>query len=305
MCSYLSGHQAHSWEQFCGTSAVCLQVWSQHRNNLCKGQSRSSTCHCSSGSCLFLLDLSLAFDTVDQFFLLQRLGIKEAALEWIRSYLTVRTQKVTGGSSRSPPVTLTFGVPQRSILGPILLTLYTCPLGPIWKKHCIIYHLYADDQQIYLSFKLAKTGDKDNCIKRLETCIAEIREWMTANILKLNDDEAEFIIFGTKQQLTKIGEVSIAVSSIQVQLVDQVRNLGYYMDQLLKNGALINRLVSNLHLKLKNIQGICSKLDQESTKTIIQANILSRLDCCYSEHQNTSLTNFNKFKIWPAELYEF
>ena len=174
-------------------------------------------------------------------------------------------------------MTLTFSVLQGSILGSILFTLYTCPLGPICKKHCIIYHLYADDQQIYLSFKPVKTGDKDNCIKRLETCIVEIREWMTANMLKLNDDKTKFIIFGTIQQLAKIGKVFIVIGSIQVQLVHQVRNLGYYMDQLLQNGLYIKRVMCNLHAQLKNIHGICSKLHQESTKTTIQAMILSSL----------------------------
>ena len=130
------------------------------------------------------------------------------------------------------------------------------------------YHLYADDHQIYLSFKPSKAGDKENCIKRLETYITEIREWMMVNMLK--------------QQLAKIGKVSINIGSIQVQLVDHVRNLGYHMDQLLKNGPHINKLVSNLYLQLKNIQRIHSKLDQNSSKTIIQAIIQSRLDYCDS-----------------------
>ena len=236
--------------------------------------------------CLVLLDLSLAFDTVDHFMLLQRLevcfGIKETALEWIRSYLTGRTQKVGVGNARSSPVTLSFGVPQGSVLEPILFTLYTCPLGSICIKHHINYHLYADYQQIYLSFKPSKAGDKENCIKRLETCIAEIREWMMANMLKLTDDKTELIIFGTRQQLAKIGEVSINIGSIQVQLVDHVRNLGYHGDRLLKNGPHINKLVSNLYLQLKNIQQIHSKLDQKSSKTMIQAIIQSRLDYCNS-----------------------
>ena len=125
--------------------------------------------------------------------LLQRLevcfGIKDTALESIRLYLTGRTQKVDVGNVRSSPVTLSSGVPQGSVLGPILFTLYTCPLCSICIKHHINYHLYADDQQIYLSLKPSKAGDKEKCIKRLETCIAEIWEWMLANMLKLNDDK--------------------------------------------------------------------------------------------------------------------
>ena len=89
--------------------------------------------------------------------------------------------------------------------------------------------MYAEDQQIYLSFKPSKVGDKENCI-RLEMCISEIREWMIVNKLKLNDDKMEFIIFGSRQHLSKIGEVSINIGRIQVQLADHVRNLGYHMD---------------------------------------------------------------------------
>ena len=123
---------------------------------------------------------------------------------------------------------------------------------------------------------------------------------MTANMLKLNDDKTEFIIFGTKQQLAKMGEVSIVIGSIWVQPVDQVRNLGYYMDQLLKNGPHIKRLVSDLHLQLKNIHGIHSKLDQESTKTIIQAIILSRLDYCNLLLLRTSEYKLNKLQQIPG-----
>ena len=182
--------------------------------------------------CLILLDLSLAFDTVDHCMLLQRLevcfGIKETALEWIRSYLTGRTQKVSVGKVMSSPVALSFGVPQGSVLGLILFTLYTCPLGSICTKHDINYHTYADNQQIYLSFKPSK--DKENCIRRLEMCISEIREWMIVNKLKLNDDKTEFIVFGSRQQLSKIGGVSINIGRVQVQPEDHVRNLGYHMD---------------------------------------------------------------------------
>ena len=100
-------------------------------------------------TCLVLLDLLVAFDMVDQQILINRLtsmfGISECALTLIRSYLTGRSQRVKVGESRSDPVTLHFGIPQGSVLGPILFTLYTCPLGQIFKVDGLMYHLYADD----------------------------------------------------------------------------------------------------------------------------------------------------------------
>ena len=74
-----------------------------------------------------------------------------------------------------------------SILGPTMFTLYTTPLGKICNKHAVTYHLYADDQQLYLSFKPSNAGAKEQCIEQLQGCIADICKWMSANMLKLND----------------------------------------------------------------------------------------------------------------------
>ena len=152
-------------------------------------------------TCLILLDLLAAFDTIDHTILLNRLettfGIKDTALKWIASFLTGRTQQVAIGDlgtdlgATSHPVTLTFSVPQGSVLGPILFSLYTVPLGKICRKHHIFYHLYADDTQLYLTFKLNKNRSKEECIHSLENCINEIREWMYINLLKLNDGKTE------------------------------------------------------------------------------------------------------------------
>jgi hypothetical protein len=240
--------------------------------------------------CLVLLDLSAAFDTIDREILLHRLetrfGISGTALKWLSSYLEGRSQKVVignpdldGAASKSEP--LLFGVPQGSVLGPILFTLYTTPLGDICRKHGIKFQLYADDTQLYLTFKPISDA-QHSCMQQLENCIKEIRLWMRVNMLCLNDSKTEFMVLGTRQQLAKVKDISIKIGDVEINPVSDVRNLGYYLDRELKSHTHINKISCGSFLMLRNIKKIRCHLDQESTKTLVQALILSRLDYCNS-----------------------
>ena len=100
--------------------------------------------------------------------------------------------------------------------------LHQALLGAICKKHGIMYHLYADDQQIYLSFKVARKGSKENCLEWLEKCIKETSTWMTHNLLKLIEDKTEFILLCTKQQLQKVGNIILKVGDGEIKLVTSV-----------------------------------------------------------------------------------
>ncbi|GFR61971.1 reverse transcriptase-like protein [Elysia marginata] len=127
---------------------------------------------------LVLLDLSAAFDTIDQDCLLHRLQkqfvIKGVALKWLPSYMSERSQAVQiNPTAVSSSTCLQFGVPQGSVLGPVLFTLYTAPLSDIIKAHGMAFHLYADDTQFYMS---AKPGEELSTISSMHTCCESVRK---------------------------------------------------------------------------------------------------------------------------------
>ena len=118
---------------------------------------------------LVLLDLPAAFDCVDHGLLLERLpsayGIEGLAHFWLESYLTRRTQAVKIGDHVSEHRMLQCGVPQGSVLGPILFTMYTAPIGNVVHKHGLTHHLYDYDTQLYISFD---PDSVDSAVKRVE-----------------------------------------------------------------------------------------------------------------------------------------
>ena len=124
---------------------------------------------------LVALDLSAAFDTIDKSTLLTRLkgvfGIRGVSLEWISSYLADRMQFVSIGNARSPPQDCTFGVPQGSVLGPVLFTLFLSPLANVISSFGIDHHQYADDMQLYVSLSLKNAVAQ---INRLSECTTAV-----------------------------------------------------------------------------------------------------------------------------------
>ena len=121
---------------------------------------------------LLLLDLSAAFETWDHCILLSRLshrfGIGGTALEWLRLYLGDRTQSVNTNGSTSERRVLQFGVPQGSVVGPLLFSLYTSPLSDIACKHELSFHFYADDRQLFATFETSSLNDMELSKCRLE-----------------------------------------------------------------------------------------------------------------------------------------
>ena len=139
-----------------------------------------------------MLDLSAAFDATDRSILLARLrtlfGIKDMALKWFHSYLEDRIQCVVAGGIRSNPRKVLYGIPQGSVLGPVLFSMFMRPLADIIQHHRLQYHLYADDSQIYVSCVPSKLEES---VHHVQTCIQDVGAWMQENLLQLNNDKTE------------------------------------------------------------------------------------------------------------------
>jgi hypothetical protein len=177
-------------------------------------------------SALVLLDLSAAFDTLDNRVLIDRLqttfGIHDVALAWFQSYLCDRTQSVVIDSVSSQPLPLQFGVPQGSVLGPVLFTLYTQPLTLVIERHNLNYQAFADDTQLYNS---SDPDNADQLLSSMSDCCADIKNWMTENKLKLNSDKTEAILTGTRQKLSTVSASELVLADATVPLSPSVKNL--------------------------------------------------------------------------------
>ena len=233
------------------------------------------------GHCVFLvlLDLSAAFDTVSHNIILKRLtsnyGVCGRALDWIKSYLADRSQCAFVGGNYSEAATLKYGVPQGSVLGPMLFSDYSSPVAALIRSHGIAAQCYADDTQLYVSFEPSEEAET---LEKLERCIEDLRGWMNRNRLKLNDSKTEFIIFGTTSKLSSILTTSVRVGDENIKAVKHVRNIGAYFDNELKMTIQVKNMCKSAWLNLYNISKIRNYLTQDQAKTLVHAYVTSKLD---------------------------
>ncbi len=192
---------------------------------------------------LVLLNLSSAFDMVDHTILISRLenlvGMQDTVLKWFQSFLNNRKFSVCIGKHTSSAAHLSCGVPQGSILAPTLFSLYLLPLSSIFLKYSIYFHLYADDTQLYLSFK----HNDSSSIEVLLACLQEAKSWLEHKCLALNENKTEIVLFGPSDfyDLGGLDDLSSYVSPC-------VKNLGVLFDSGLKFDKQINYVVNHVFI---------------------------------------------------------
>lgn len=200
------------------------------------------------------------------------MGISGGVLEWFLSYLTKRRFCVAANNHMS---SFYHFVPQGSVLGPVLFSLYMLPLGHIIQRHGVLFHFYADDTQLYLPVKATDSGK----LSALIDCIADVRNWMSENFLQLNNDKTEIVVIWS-QQMAK--QILPSAGPLVDHKKPAASNLGIWFDFNLNFELHTTKLVQSCFYHLRNIAKIRSFITFKDTATILHAFISSRLDYCNS-----------------------
>ena len=237
----------------------------------------------TTGSCsiLILLDLSAAFDTVDHnIFIndLEMLGISGLVLDWFKSYLTDRCFRVIVGKETSDLGKMKTGVPQGSVLGPILFTIYTAELSYLLQDLEVSFHSYADDTQIYF-----KVSDANLDSIKIRSVVEKVQNWMNRRKLKLNTDKTEIILIGSEYRLQNLNfPASCNFNDDEITIKNEVRNLGVIFDKNLSMKNHLKNIKSSVIGNIINISRISKYLDKPSKMKLVHGLVLSKIDFCNS-----------------------
>ena len=224
---------------------------------------------CGECSVLVLLDLSAAFDTVSHSILLERLrewvGLSGTALDWFNSYLSERTFSVAVGPFKSDTAPLSCGVPQGSVLGPLLFAIYMLPLSLIINNFSgIKYHCYADDIQLHCSFK----PDKLDILTTLHDCLSAINTWLGNNFLQLNAAKTEVLIVAADKTVKKVASF---MGPLKDNIHPHLRNLGVIFDQSMHLENHVKSLTRTCFFHLRNIAKLWSIISHSELELSVHA----------------------------------
>ena len=237
---------------------------------------------------LLMLDLSSAFDVLDHDILINRLkihfGIDGNVLTWLTSYLKGRTFSVCIQGCHGKVTVLLFGVPQGSLLGPLLFILYSKEVEKIALKYGLSVQLYADDSQMYI--ELVKTSDLQIEKARIESCLKEIQEWMSTNFMKLNSSKTKLIIFNPPRSPYNVPlantDFCINFNDKQLEEESSVEVLGSVLSPNFRLNSFIITKLKSCNNEIRNLKHVKGSLNFDTRFMLVNNLILTKLDYCSS-----------------------
>ena len=233
---------------------------------------------------LALLVFSSACNTIDHPILVHRLdtdfGFTDAVLQWFSSYPTDRTHYVSPYNHCSAFAPVHSGVPQGTVLVPILFAMYVKPLSAIIDSHSIIHHSFADDLQIQMS---APPDRISELLRSMQSCMGDVNAWASANMLRIYDNKTELTLVTSKRTMHLHNlPTYIAIGNAQIPFKQSVKNLGLTLDCHLTMNAHVSDIARTCYFELRRLASIRRFLTSTATATHVSAFVFSRIDYCNS-----------------------
>ena len=211
------------------------------------------------------------------------------------SYLKERTQLVVIGDQSSSTTTLTTGVPQGSVLGPLLFSLYVQPIGDIIRAHGLCFHKYADDLQVYAHIDLTHSA-LVAAVKQMEDCLDEVNVWMARNSMFMDDGKTQYLAIVPKSADAIVNKSVIRVGMATITASLCVQCLGICIDRHLDMKKQVSQTISACSFYLRNINQISRFLPRPTKERVVNAIITSRLDYYNALLYGTSAINITRLQ---------
>ena len=187
-------------------------------------------------------------------------------------------------------------MPQGSVLGPILFSLYTTLLSKIKQNHLgISFQFYADDTQLYLHLTHKNVA---SVLDKLSHCLEDVKRWLSTNKLKLIPDKTEFIVFVSKSQREKLNSFRVNILGNLISLIDAVRNLGVWFDSDFSFFCHVMKVCKACFAHVLDLKQLRGHLTHEAALMAANALVRSRLDYCNSLFRGLSALDLHKLQCF-------